>query len=273
MIGFVLAGIFTGYLVVRYQARTKFFAHAEYWVYLPGTQLPGQQEILKRLVGNNPYAKRGRSPIGTAEGQLLTDVRLHIGLVLRGKNPHVFRPDLFDSHTNVTSDHLALLADSHSFAKLRFVSEKPMIDRRHLQFLTHASDAIADLGGGKLIFDQVLAKVLTKPELETLLSEKTDQTTADRHVDVVWESDAFGGHAETRGMIKIGLPEIVSASIRLDERFLGTEVIREAAYVMWETGHVPEPWKVHSFEDDFEIVPEGQRNGKLTVRIMRLVPE
>ena len=89
------------------------------------------------------------------EALIFSDVRLHIALVLRSKNAHVFRPDLFEEHVEPTVELLEGLAGSKSFAKIRFISEEPLKDHRHLIFLAHAADAIADLAKGKVIYDVV----------------------------------------------------------------------------------------------------------------------
>src|SRR5471030_3227986 len=96
LFGVFVLGLVIGYAILWRTHQTGYLASAEYWVYLPEAEMPEQNLLLERIVGRNPYSKRGFTPIGTEEGLILSDVRLHIAHVLRSKNPHVFRPDLFE---------------------------------------------------------------------------------------------------------------------------------------------------------------------------------
>lgn len=270
--GAFFVAILAGYGFVRWKARPRFFAHAEYWVYTRDERVPDREELLTRLMAQNPYARRGRNPLGTAEGMMLTDVRTHIAVVLRSKNAHVFRPDLADKHSNVTADFLAALSESKAFVKLRYVSERPLIDRRHLQFLIHAADAVVDLCQGLVIYDPILERFIAPATLKAQLKEKLDQTSADRHVEAIWDPHSSGGHAESRGMVKVGLPEIVTETIEGDERNLAVDVVRAAAESIWETGEIPTPWIVHAFDDDFRIEPEKRTPRQIKVRVYRMAP-
>ena len=271
VVGFVVALIVAYYVV---SSRTpRFFAHAEYWVYQPTEALPSVADVMRLVVAANPYGHRGRSPIGTAEALIQTDVRFHMALVLRSKNPHVFRPDLFDQHTRVDAANLDALAASHSLVKLRFVSNRPIEDGRHLQFLLHAAEAILELSGGSLVYDVISRQFLVRSELQGWFREKLDQTGPDRHIDAVWEPFESGGHALTRGMVKVGLPEIETATVDKDQRLIAIEVTRAAAAQMWTERKIPEPWRVHAFEDEFKIMPHQTRDSKVVIRVLRLVEE
>src|SRR5437870_8476526 len=94
----VLVGIVIGWLLVTRKKEPKFLSSNEYWVYLPGDRMPDQTQVMARVIGDNPYKQRGKNPVSPREGLLLSDIRLHLALVLRSKNPHVFRPDMFDEH-------------------------------------------------------------------------------------------------------------------------------------------------------------------------------
>ncbi len=122
------------YVAIHRRQKPRYFAMAEYWVYLPGDRMPLQDDIMTLMVASNPYGRGGRSPIGTAEGLVFSDIRLHIALVLRSKNPHIFRPDLFEEHIQPTKEILESLSAAQSLVKLRFASDIPLKDKRHLQF-------------------------------------------------------------------------------------------------------------------------------------------
>src|SRR5579885_1987197 len=80
-----------------------FFAHGEYWVYLPSEDMPSQEEIMNRMLLGNPHRIDGKLPITKNEALIFSDVRLQIALVLRSRNAHVFRPDLFNEHVEPTA--------------------------------------------------------------------------------------------------------------------------------------------------------------------------
>jgi hypothetical protein len=127
----ILLGIAVGYIFMVLRSKRlagKYLATAEYWVYLPSEKLPKQEDVMSLVLGGN-------SPIGPAEGLLLSDIRLHIALVLRSKNPHVFRPDLFDDHIEPTAELLKRMGESKSLAKIRYLSEDRLKSDAHLQLL------------------------------------------------------------------------------------------------------------------------------------------
>ena len=158
LLAFVV-GLGGGYHFISRRHQSKFLATAEYWVFLPTTDMPAQELVMDRMMNENPYRIRGRSPIGKNEGLVFSDIRLHIALVLRSKNPHVFRRDLFTEAEVPDSSCLALLDGMKSFVKLRYMSEEPLSDKRHLRFLAHAAVAYATIGNGVLIYDATAEKL------------------------------------------------------------------------------------------------------------------
>jgi len=249
------------------QKKQKFFAACEYWIYLPGDQLPPQDQIMTRMVGQNPY---GFGVIGAQEGMLFSDVRLHVSLALRSKNTHVFRPDLFSEDVEVTQELLEALAASQSFAKLRYISEEPLKDDRHLQFMTHMVDAVAALGKAGVIFDVVCERLIKPADLSAQLAENSNARRADLHVRVAWRKKQGSARAATLGLIKKGIPEIVSAEADLDHEVLLQEVLYEAATQIWKQGSLPQELTVSSFHDKFQLQIEQDRKGETTARIMRI---
>jgi hypothetical protein len=265
-----MLGMLAGALYVRYRQRRTYFAATEYWVYLPGTELPEQKAIMHRMLSDNPYGRPSDPPLGPREGVIFSDVRLHIALVLRAKNPHAFRTDLFAEDVESTAEQLDRLAQAKSLAKIRFISDQPLPDKRHITFLVHATDAVSELANGILIFDHQSDRLIEPAEFSNMLRNDPTGTGPEMHVRVVWKRTAWGGQSETRGLRKIGLDDLVSAEMERDEKVLVVEVMDEAARQLWSSGTVPEPFEVSAFDDRFLIKTQPPRNGFRPVRIMRV---
>jgi hypothetical protein len=189
---------------------------------------------------------------------------------LRAKNPQAFRPDLFAEDVDHEPKHLELLATAKSMAKIRFISDQPLPDKRHITFLVHATDAVADLAKGLLIFDHQSDRVMDPLEFSDMLRSDPSGTDAGMHVRVLWKRTAWGGQSETRGLRKIGLDDLVSAEMEGDEKVLVVEVMDEAARELWKKGAIPEPFEVNAFDDRFLIKTLASKNGLRPVRIMRV---
>lgn len=267
----VAIGIVLGWiLVTRAQKADKFLSTNEYWVYLPGTKMPDQNAVMTLVIGDNPYKQRGRNPISPKEGLLLSDIRLHMALVLRNKNSHVFRPDLFDDHVEPTAEILAELANSESLVKVRYVSEIPLKDRASVQLLPHLADTIAELGEGKVIYDCMKEELLSREQFKSTLSSHLDLNDSDIQVRPVWRSADHGGWAETRGLRKIGLPELATERMESDERVLVTEVMSAAAKSLWEAGELLEKVEVKLFDDEFQVIVAPPKERVASVKILRV---
>lgn len=270
---FILVGVvlllMASYFLLQRSKSSRFLAAAEYWVYLPGVQMPSQDAMLTRMVGKNPYSQRGRDPIGQSEGIILSDVRLHIALVLRSKNPHVFRPDLFD-HVEANAEQLQDLADAKSLVKLRYISEEPLTDKRHIQFLIHAADAMAEIGHSRLIYDAISEKLFTKSELEAELSRSVDATGSDLHVRPLWTEETGECRARTLGLRKIGVEELRTGPMEADEQVLITQVIGQAVEQIWSLSSIPESVEVDAFDDKFRLVFTKSKDGFADIRILRM---
>ena len=250
--------------------RERYLATNEYWVYLPGAAMPDQTEIMARVVGNNPYIQKGRNPITPREGLLFSDIRLHIALLLRSKNPHIFRPDLFDEHIEPTAEILESLANSESLVKVRFISEDRLRNRACVQLLPHIADAIADQGGGEVIYDCIKEELLSRDRLQQILAANMDLTTAELQVRTIWRREDQGGRAETRGLRKIGLPELATGRMEADEQVLVTEILAGAAKALWDGDKLAEQLEVGLFEDVFHVMISPPKDFVSSVRIMRV---
>lgn len=267
----VVFGIVLAYtLLTRKPKARRFLAAAEYWVYLPGEMMPIQEDVMTRMVAQNPYSRRGQSPIGPSEGLVFSDVRLHIALVLRKKNPHAFRPDLFEPNVDPTAEHLQRLAEAQSFVKLRYLSEEPLKNRQYLQFLLHAADAYAAIGNGVLIYDQTCERLLTRDEMAALLKSNFDATLPNLHTRVVWARDGDAGRVETRGLRKVGHPELATPPVEPDQRILVTHVMESAIERLWGEPSLPEKVEVDAFDDHFRILIEPGRDQQALARILRV---
>lgn len=272
LVGFA-AALALMWLIRRYAVRRKYLAACEYWVYLPGDALPPQDEVMKRLLGAF-WRERGPQPaaipISPAEGRLLSDVRLHVALVLRSKNPHVFRPDLFGDTVVPTPNLLRALSGAKALAKVRFISETPLEDRAQLAFIPAMAGAMAHLGGAEAVFDVVGETLQPTSELEEALLDRSVLDTPEWNARVVWIEGPDGGHAETRGLVKIGLPEISTHDAPRDHRVLVCQVLEEAVKALWNATAMPQELTVEAFGDSFRLLLVQEPRGPCRARIQRL---
>jgi hypothetical protein len=266
--GALIAGMFVA--VFRRNRPKPYFAHAEYWVYLPTEDMPEQDKIMDRMMMSNPHRVAGKFPITKNEALIFSDVRLHIALVLRARNAHVFRPDLFDEHVEPTAELLEGLSDSSSFAKLRFISEDPLPDHRHLLFLAHAADSVADLGQGNVIYDVVAERLYTAQEFSSAIDRVEDAAHVDFQTQVVWSKSNAGGVAETRGLIKVGLPELTTEPMNADQRVLVTAILEQVIRQVWEINALPSAVDVSYFDDSYRVEIKPRRKGPAHISLMKL---
>lgn len=249
----LLVGIALGWWAVRGRRRKPpFLLHQEYWVYLPGDSLPPQDEIMMRLIDTKA--------IGAQEALLFSDVRLHVALVLRSKNGHVFRPDLLQPHIEATPEQLATLKSAKSLAKVRYISEEPVSDRRHLTFLPQLARVTAELGGGSLIYDTVGERLLDAEALRP----------GDPGPNVRWVPEPTGGHVRTHGLKKLGLAEIETAHVPADQRWIVAEVIEQVARDAWLVGILPPVATARAFDDEFRVDLTLGKDGVATARVHRI---
>lgn len=265
LVGLVI-GIIGGYFVMHLLERrksSKYLSVTEYWVFLPGVEMPSQDAIMKLVL-------QGNSPVGPQEGLLFSDIRLHIALILRDKNPRIFRPDLFEDYTEPTAELLALMSDSNSVVKIRYLSEVRLKSDAHLQLLPYLAYAYAKLGNGKLIYDVVAERLITAEELAARLKEDANARRPEFHINTIWRRTENGGRAETRGLAKKGMPELITLDVEPDERLLVTGLVEEAGKSLWETASFPAEVDVESYNDTFRLLLSPPREGRSQVRIMRV---
>lgn len=268
-----LAGASLAWLLLRVLRRkptATYFLHTEYWVYLPGDDLPEQDAIMDWLLKRNPHRIGGKMPIGKEEALLFSDVRLHIALVRRTRNAHVFRPDLFEDHVEPSPERLTALSNSHSFAKVRYISEERVRGPQHLVFLPFAAEAIAQLGDGTAVYDEVAEKLYTAEEFSAELDRTPDPAGADFHTRVIWKRSQAGGFAETRGLAKVGHPELVTEEMNHDQQVLVTAILEEVVRSLWSSEVVPEEVDVRYYDDPYRVLIKPKRRGLAEVALMRL---
>jgi hypothetical protein len=270
----VAAGLVVGWFIsILIKApRLRHPLACEYWVYLPTEKGPTPDALMTRMVRDNPLTVNGAPAIGHHEGLVFSDIRLHIALVLRSRNAHVFRPDLFEQHIEPSAEILTALGESQAIHKLRFLSEEPMSDDAYLQFLPHLALSSAELSGAKVIFDTVGERLFTTEWLREELTKDANAKRADLHVRAIWKGGAGGGVAETRGLLKIGLPEMATVPGDADQRVLLTTVMEEAARLVWQMKSLPLRLFVEAYQDMFELHVLPTRKGPYQVRVFRLPP-
>lgn len=268
LLGFI-AVLVAGYFVAVRRHRSHYLATVEYWVYIPSEESPKQETAMTRMIGKNPYAKSGYSPIGPGEGLIFSDIRLRISLVRRAANPNLFRPDLF-ADVETDAEHLALLNEAKAAIKIRYLSEEPLKNKRHIQFGIHAAAAYADLAQGELIYDAVSQRLFDRRELDAMLSQSVDATKPEFHVRVLWKPAPNGGFAETLGMRKVGRKDLKSDLVEADQRLLLSSVLQEAAFKIWADPNNVKPIEVDAYDDRFEVLFEPSKSDPVPVRILRI---
>ena len=244
---------------------TPYLAHAEYWVYSKALEMPTTDKLMVRLVGDNPYIQQGQNPVGGAEGLVLSDVRLKIALLLRKKNPNLFEgrllPETIADHQEFTND----IGTFHSIVKLQYVSTTKLKDKRHLQFLVHAADAVAEITDAKWIFDKITGSIRSKPEMEEILKKNFNVTKLEIHTRLdTNEDNTFSSF----GLSKIGIADFDTHPVSGDQVQLVEEILRKYMALSWERGEAfPDPIK--AYEDEFFIIQKSVRGGRTLMRIVR----
>lgn len=251
-----------------FRSKARYLADIEYWVYLPDTNLPVQDELMD-------FVLRGHEPsltpptAGPPEGILFSDVRLNVALVLRSKNPHVFRPDLITQGVELTAESLEALAASKALVKVRYTSEEPLNDRRHLKLIPCLAMAAGVLGGSSLVFD-ARASVLW-PFAEFRQKVLTNPVAPQFHVRAVWKPvQTGGGVVESLGLLKVGVRDFQTKEMNADEQVLVLEVVEQAALILFEAGAYPDDVTVTAFDDSFKLAFDQRSKGPVQASLMRL---
>ena len=261
MIGIAAGGVVYFWLSKRRSER-PLPTLLEYWVYLPKAELPQQDLVMARAMREGPYS----AILGTQEGLVFSDIRLHVALVLRDRNPHVFRPDLFDSSIIPTPDALDGLSRSAALAKVRFVSEDPVANRAYLRLLPHLVLALLDLAEGLVVFDLMQESLYSVHDFRAQIQSDPKADSAASHVRALWRDVDDHGEIESRGLAKIGRHDFRTEPISRDQKTLTLQVMDEYLAAAWQ-GEFSE---VEVFGDRFRIELGEVKAGKAKARILRL---
>lgn len=228
-------------------ARKTPVTRCEYWVFVPEPKLPTDGAMMTRLMQRSPFGR----VITPNDALLFSDIRLHLGVASRVKNPHVFRPDLHETHTEPTQEVLEGLSRCEGMVRVRFLSEKPVEGDRHLRFTTHLAEAVAALLGGPVVYDAVGEQLYETEAFVAKIRQDAQATSGAFHVRVVWRPTASGGVALTRGMQKIGLPELHTPESPGDQKVLILELLDRAARSAWDARALPETLEMPAYDDVF----------------------
>jgi hypothetical protein len=248
-IGFVIA-----YIFIR-RRPAKVYAHAELWVPVTTETIPDQAAVMNRMLQDLTYAKRGRSPISPAEGLIFSDVRLDINVVKRAKNVALFEKVGFD--------------DAVAFVRLQYISEIPLKDKRHLQFLTFAAEAYMALTDGPGIYNVQTERFWPASDVRERLLSNPQGNSPEWWLEVQWRTEGETGFAETVGLRNLGFDELRTPLTDPDQRWLITEMVEFAAHRIWEEMKIPALVTHSAHGDAFEIQLRPKRKS-VEVRIMRI---
>lgn len=267
-----LVALFAGTLFWRVwsgKRKPGYHALVEYWVYSDVQRLPPTAALMDAVVSKNPHNRPNQPSITAREGILFSDLRLHLAVAKRDKNPFAFRPDLFDENAEPNAEILERLSDSHSIATIRFASQVPLQDKRHLQFVTHLADTVARLTRGRLVFDTVCERFWTTEELAQELGRNNDAERANLHLRVAWKFEGEGHRALTLGLRKVGRTELATSLQEPDEEVLVLAVLSQVAEQIFRQPDTTWPVQARQHGDEFVVSPVGEWEGRQLVKIER----
>lgn len=265
----MICGALIAWRILTGKREPGYLAIAEYWIYTPSEKMPDQTAIMERVMRGNPHNRPGRPAITQREGLLFSDIRLHLGLAKRAKNPHIFRPDVFEENAEPNRDILGGLSTAASMIKVRYISESKLPDTRHLVFLPHVADAVADLSKGTVVFDHVTEIFWTAEQFRAELSKDVMVDRPELHCRVVWKRDDEGAYAQTLGLRKVGMPEIRTEPQEDDVQVLIQSLLLRLAHLLirapWQEG----PYKFAEYGDEFILAFTARKKGYQYVSLTR----
>lgn len=252
--------------------KAKFHAHAEWWIYLPSLPPPEQNQAMAAMMQYRLPTSGKLAPLTPGDGLIFSDVRLHIGLVLREKNPHVFRPDLLLKTVECSAAQLQALGLSSAVLVVRYVSDVPFNDPTFLRSLSYLVATYAKLSGAALIVDHEAEILWTTDTFQQALEEDPNATSRDLHVHTDWTPGDGGGTAQTIGMRKLGLPELMTPFSPSDHRAAIMEVLSLASEHIWNVQSWVPQIDLTAFVDQYRVALTPPKNGQTLCRIMRMNP-
>lgn len=203
----------------------------EFWVYCEREDRPPDSDILSRISAA-PFAPGG---IRNEDARMIGDIRFNIGRAVRSRNALLFRPDLFsDGDSEIDVQALKKIDDVDTMVTVRYVAEKMIPEpKRSLRLATYAVEAICDISRGVAIWDAVKQELISPEALRERLRENQDGAAFEHHVDIRW-AETEAGVSFTRGMEKIGLPNLTFEDQPLDQRTLALYLVSETARKCWD---------------------------------------
>ncbi|HLO98985.1 MAG TPA: hypothetical protein VK171_10355 [Fimbriimonas sp.] len=240
MIGLVLAVLAIGLGIFLTRQRNRLVLNAEYWVYCQAEKLPDQTQMMERVVGRT-------DKIGPAEGLLFSDIRLHVSLVTKAKNPHLFDPTTLDGALQESFEFVSDVLTQTAIIRVRFTSNEPMKDKRHLRLLPHLAFAYAGMTDAKWVYDKSQQKLYGDEEfgkfIETNLENPWNQLRVDKTVD---------GALKLYGVEKIGIAPFQTDRLDVDQFQLVEEVLRAFVEQCWRANKL-DTTAIEAHGDTFEF--------------------
>lgn len=222
----------------------------EFWVFTHEEQRPTDADIMKRIAAA-PFAIGG---IRNEDARMIADIRFNIGRARRDRNAMLFRPDVIgDPDAEIDLGALAEIDGVDTIITVRFAADTaPVEPKRYLRLATYVVEAVCDLCRGVAVWDAVKQELYKPNALADRLHVNSDGAAYEHHVDVRWGEIEGAGVAFTRGMEKIGLPDITFDDQPLDQRTLATYLVQETAKVCWEVGALSDS-KFSGFGEEFAV--------------------
>lgn len=244
MIGLVLAVIAIGIGIFLTRHRNRLLLNAEYWVYCQAEKLPDQTQMMERVVGRS-------DKIGPAEGLLFSDIRLHVSLVTKAKNPHLFDPTALDPELQESFEFVTDVLNQTSIIRVRFTSNELMKDKRHLRLLPHLAFAYTGLTDAKWIYDKSQQKLYGIEEFAKYI---------ETNLDKAWSQVRIGktddGALKVYGIEKIGIPPFQTDRLDVDQFQLVEEVLRSFVEQCWRANRLDTtPIEAHGDKFEFQFEP------------------
>ena len=206
----------------------------EFWVFSNVQRCPPIDAILHEAISNNPFNTPGFPCITTREGAFFTDIRFRCALATRKHNPEAFKPDALMELGDEMNDYLELLNSSHSLVRVQFASTIAIKSHAHLQFLFHVMAAMMRLTKSEIALDVVSQNLLTKSDVALMMGRSNNVEDFESQVRVHWTRNGDLGQARTRGMIKVGLPELETERLVSNMETTTTNLLRQAGKELFD---------------------------------------
>jgi hypothetical protein len=252
----------------RLPLRSRFRLIAEVRLYAEDFGLPSQDDVMKRLLAADTRERHGLRPLQSAEGLVLSDVRLRISWASRDRNPKLFDPARLTAEG--VSEHIPELARARGVVILRYVSPTPVPGQTHLSFLVHAAEAYATLADAHVLLDVQRDRMMTVDEFLASARETPDLAGAQMHIDVTAQDDDDALVVKTKGLEKVGHADLVAMTSDRDFRTILTLLLEQAVDRLWKLDAMPRELDIEAFGDHFLLRFIPRRNQPTQVRVLRV---